>query len=53
MEDVKIRGFDVVIALCEKDADNLEICQMAKRLFAIKKTGCTVRNPKNVDLFHI
>lgn len=53
MEDAGIRGFDVVIALQEKDADNLEICQMAKRLFAVKKTVCTVRNPKNVEIFEL
>ena len=44
---------DIVIALREKDADNLEICQMAKRLFAVKKTVCTVRNPKNVEIFEL
>lgn len=53
MEDAGIRGFDIVIALREKDADNLEICQMAKRLFAVKKTVCTVRNPKNVEIFEL
>ena len=53
MEDAGIRGCDIVIALREKDADNLEICQMAKRLFAVKKTVCTVRNPKNVEIFEL
>lgn len=53
MEDAGIRSFDIVIALREKDADNLEICQMAKRLFAVKKTVCTVRNPKNVEIFEL
>lgn len=53
MNDAEVRGFDVMIALCDKDADNLLICQMAKRLFAVKKTVCTVRNPKNVEIFEI
>lgn len=53
MEDAGIRGWDMVIALRDKDADNLEICQMAKRLFGVKKTVCTVRNPKNVEVFEI
>lgn len=53
MDDAGIKGFDIVIALREKDADNLEICQMAKRLFAVKKTVCTVRNPKNVEIFEL
>lgn len=51
MEEAGIRDFDVLIALEDKDADNLEICQMAKKLFSIKKTICTVKNPKNVEIF--
>lgn len=53
MEEAGIRGFDIVIALQEKDADNLEICQMAKRLFDVEKTVCTVKNPKNVEIFQL
>ncbi|RFZ78329.1 TrkA family potassium uptake protein [Lacrimispora amygdalina] len=51
LSDAGIRGFDIIIALSGKDADNLEICQMAKRLFSVKKTLCTVRNPRNVEIF--
>lgn len=51
LEEAFIKGYDVMIALGEKDADNLVICQMAKRLFAVKKTVCTVSNPKNVEVF--
>ena len=53
MDEAGVKGYDILIALREKDADNLEICQMAKRLFAIKKTVCTVRNPKNVEIFEM
>lgn len=53
MDEAGVKGYDIMIALREKDADNLEICQMAKRLFAIKKTVCTVRNPKNVEIFEM
>lgn len=53
MDEAGVKGFDIVIALREKDADNLEICQMAKRLFSIKKTVCTVKNPKNVEIFEL
>ncbi|MDO5405738.1 MAG: TrkA family potassium uptake protein [Eubacteriales bacterium] len=53
MEDAGVRGADIVIALTDRDADNLEICQMAKRLFGVKKTVCTVRNPKNVEIFEV
>ena len=39
------------MALLPEDADNLEVCQMAKRLFEAKKTACLVRNPANVAIF--
>lgn len=51
LSDAGIKGIDAIISLCEKDADNLEICQMAKRLFGVRKTVCTVRNPRNVEIF--
>jgi len=51
LSDAGIKGVDVIIALSGKDADNLEICQLAKRLFFVKKTVCTVRNPRNVEIF--
>lgn len=51
LEEADIFNYDVLVALTEKDADNLAICQYAKRCFGIKKVICTVRNPKNVSLF--
>lgn len=51
LEEAGVRGYDVMIALGESDQDNLAVCQMAKRLFAVKKTVCTVSNPKNVEVF--
>lgn len=33
------------------DADNLAICQTAKRLYRVKKTVAVVGNPKSVDIF--
>lgn len=53
IEDAGVKGYDIMIALRDKDADNLEICQMAKRLFGMKKTVCTVQNPKNVEVFEL
>lgn len=53
IEDAGVKGYDIMIALRDKDADNLEICQMAKRLFGMKKTVCTVQNPKNVEIFEL
>ncbi|MBO7392894.1 MAG: TrkA family potassium uptake protein [Abditibacteriota bacterium] len=51
LEEAHIREYDVLIALKPDDADNLAICQCAKRVFGIKKVVCTVSNPKNVDVF--
>lgn len=51
LDDADIKNFDVMIALKEADADNLEICQMAKKIYNIKKTVCVVSNPHNVEIF--
>lgn len=51
LSDAGISDYDILIALKSDDADNLAICQSAKRIFGIKKAVCTVSNPKNVDVF--
>lgn len=51
LDNADIKDFDVMIALKEEDADNLEICQMAKKIYNIKKTVCVVSNPHNVEIF--
>lgn len=51
LSDAGIKGADVMIALSGKDADNLEICQLAKQMFSVKKTVCMVKNPGNVEIF--
>lgn len=51
MKEAEIRGYDVIMALGETDADNFEICQMGKKSLDIKKTVCLVNNPGNVDVF--
>lgn len=51
LEESGIRGSDLLIALEPSDADNLEICQMAKRLFDVKRTMCLAANPANVEIF--
>lgn len=40
---------DSIIAVTGKDEVNLVICQMAKRVFNVKKTIAKVNNPKNVE----
>lgn len=51
LNEANIEHFDVLIALTHRDADNLAICQYAKRCFGVKRCICIVANPKNVDLF--
>ncbi len=50
-EELEIADFDILIALSSVDSDNYVICQIAKNIFNIKKCICTVKNPKNVDVF--
>ncbi|NNJ29278.1 potassium channel family protein [Lacrimispora defluvii] len=51
LSDAGIKGADVMIALSGKDADNLEVCQLAKQMFSVRKTVCMVKNPGNVEIF--
>ena len=51
LEDADIQGADVLIALTANDADNFIICQMAQKLFFVKKVVCVVTNPGNVEIF--
>lgn len=51
LDDAEIEGSDIIIALRPLDADNLAICQTAKRLYHIRKTVAIVSNPKSVDVF--
>ncbi|WP_277405763.1 potassium channel family protein [Lacrimispora xylanisolvens] len=51
LSDAGIKGTDVMIALSGKDADNLEVCQLAKQMFSVRKTICMVKNPGNVEIF--
>lgn len=42
---------DLFVALMESDTDNYASCVMAKKVFNAKKCICTVRNPRNVELY--
>ena len=46
-----IEKADILIALNESDTDDLVTCMLAKQVFKVKKTICTVNNPKNVELY--
>ncbi len=51
LEEAGIQSADVVIAMTSKDATNLAICQLSKKVYNIRKSFATVANPKNVDVF--
>ncbi len=51
LEDAGISGFDAIVALTGLDADNLAICQIAKRFLNIPLQLCIVSNPENTKIF--
>lgn len=51
LEDAGIYGFDLMIAVKSKDADNLVICLLAKKIFGIHRAFATVNNPSNIEVF--
>ena len=51
LSDAGAEGADVAIALTRRDSDNFVICQLAKKMFGVKKTVCIVHDPKNVEVF--
>ncbi len=51
VEKANAAKMDIIIAMCNEDASNLIICQIAKKQFKIKTTVAVVNNPKNIKLF--
>ena len=51
LEDAGIQGMDTVIALTNNDANNLVICQIAKKRFKVPRTIAIVNEPKNMQVF--
>ena len=49
LEQAGVADVDSVIAVTGRDEDNLVACQLAKRLYQVKKTIAKVNNPKNVE----
>jgi len=43
---------DIAIALTNKDADNLVICQLCKKRYGVKKTAALINDPYKIDFFH-
>lgn len=51
LEEAGIAYADMVIALRENDSDNLVICQIANKIYGIKRTFAVVNDPQNIDIF--
>lgn len=51
LNDAAAHEMDTIIALSNKDASNLVICQLAKKLFNIKNTFSIVNDPNKVKIF--
>lgn len=50
LESAAIEGCSAFVAASGRDEDNLIACQLAKRVFKIKKTVARVNNPKNASV---
>lgn len=50
LAEARIRNFDLVVALTDSDADNLLICDMAKRHFGVKRSLASVHSPALEDV---
>ena len=51
LEEAGIAGFDAIVALTGLVADNLAICQVAKKFLGIRIQLCIVSNPENTAIF--
>lgn len=50
LKSAQIEHADTLIAVTGKDEDNLITCQLAKKLFKVKRTVARVNNPKNAEV---
>ena len=51
LREAEVENCDLMIAITNTDADNLVICQLAKKVFGIKRAFATVNDPTNEDVF--
>ncbi len=52
LEDANAYNADIVIALTERDDDNLVICELCKKKFNVKKAVTLISDPKKTDFFY-
>lgn len=51
LEDAGIAYARMVIALTPKDPDNLVICQLSRKIYAVERTFAIVNDPNNIEIF--
>jgi len=51
LEDAGASYSEMVIALTKEDPHNLVICQIAEKMFKVKKTFAMVNDPMNIEIF--
>lgn len=51
LDDAGALGADVLVALTDRDHDNLVACQVGRRVFSIPRTVAVVNDPGNRDVF--
>lgn len=52
LENANAQDADIAIALTQRDADNLIICELCKRKFHVKKTVALINDPKKTEFFY-
>lgn len=52
LEEAKVSHTDAILAVSGQDENNLVACQLAKKIFKVKKTVARVNNPKNEQVMH-
>ncbi|MGH2458126.1 MAG: potassium channel family protein [Chloroflexota bacterium] len=53
LSEAGVNRADVIVAVTGDDEDNLVICQMAKKKFAVPRTIARINNPKNEQIFRL
>lgn len=51
LEDANAYNADLAIALSDRDADNLVICELCKKKFNVEKTVALVSDPRKTEFF--
>lgn len=52
LEDANAQNADIVIALTDRDEDNLVICELCKKRFRVKRTAAVISDPRKTEFFY-